>query len=180
MNQLAGPARAEALRHIMACERCRIIHRGLRALEEGARAAGLGPPLPASSATRSWIMVGGVLAAVAAVLLVWWRVGSGAGPARPTLRGERAVIIVQASAQMRAGGELRWTGVPDAIRYRVAIFGPDGAPAWQGETAPPSPTAMAWPEEVTAPGTYRWRVEALDARGQIVARSLLTPVELVR
>jgi hypothetical protein len=177
MNQLAAPARAEALRHVMACARCRTIYRGVLALEESAREAGLGPPRRAAPATR-WLLAGGAtLAAVAAVLLVWWRIGTSDAPSGPALRGAPAVITVRAVARIEPGRELSWAAVAAAHRYRVEIFAEDGQPVWLGESAAPS---IAWPAAASTPGAYRWRVEALDEGGAVVARSPLTAVELAR
>ena len=156
MNELAGDARAEALRHVMECPRCRTIHRGLRTLEIEARAEGL---LPARK-RRGWIAIVGVAAAAAAGVLLWWQLGR--SPDEPVVRGGSATIDVIAPATVHAGERVTWT--PAGGAYTIDVFAEDGTPAWHGTTAEPR---LAFPR--LSPGRYRVRIAGTGATSRLVA-----------
>jgi hypothetical protein len=163
MRELSTTERAATLEHVMACERCRTIWRGLTELEAGARDAGL-YPTPVRRA-RWWIGAGAAAVAVAAALVLWWRL-----PGEPeTLRGgpDRAVELIEPAPP------LRWQPVDGATRYRVEVFTADGHAVWTRELAT---TSVPWPAD-QRPGTYRWRVTALGTAGEL-AHSRLAPLEI--
>jgi hypothetical protein len=172
MNELSSPARAEALRHVMACERCRKIFRGLRELEDTARAQGLLPPeLAAPNRKSRWIAVGAAVVAVAAVLVLVFVLR------RPdddrTLRGgDGSAIAVEIADRVRVGQRVRWAPVAGATAYRVELFADDGTPAWSDRT---TANELAWPA-TPKPGVYRLRIEAVDGE-RVLARSQLIRVE---
>jgi hypothetical protein len=174
MNELAPGARAEALRHVMACERCRTIFHGLRALEDAAKAEDLLPAkvaAPTRAPARRWIAAGAVAVAAAAAVILYVR--------RPeddrTLRGNgSAALAVDCPERVRAGDRVSWSAVANADGYRLELFTEDGTPAWSQRT---TATAIAWPA-APKPGVYRLRVEAL-AGGVAASRSTLIRVEVV-
>jgi hypothetical protein len=171
MGELDPAARAGALRHAMACPRCRAIYRGVRALGDGARAQGLVPP-PRRSPFRAWLVGAGVAAAAAAAVAVIWVRDPDRGARTTRGDGSAAEIVVDA-ARTRAGDPLTWSAIAGAAEYRVEVFSGDGRPAWHGRAPAP---AIAWP--ALAPGAYRIRIEAVAGDGRSLARSRLVAVEV--
>lgn len=174
MGELTPAAREEALRHVTGCSSCAPLYRGILALEEGARAAGL-DGVPGSAPPRrrwrwrAWWAGAGVLVTATAALLLWWRLPP--DESRTTRGPKHATVeLVAPREAVGAAPELVWRPVAGARRYRVKMFTGDGQPLFLREVdAPP----LAWPDGVAAPpGDYRWKVEALGANG-VTAESRL-------
>ena len=174
-GELDPAARAEALRHLVGCPRCRTIHRAVRALGDGARAQGLVPP-PRRSRIRAWTLGAGVAAAaVAAVTVIAVISIRDADRPERTMRGDgsAAEIVISRPGRIRAGDAIAWSAVAGATGYRVDVFSDDGRPVWDGRTTVPT---VACP--VLAAGAYRVRVEAIAADGTRAATSPLVAIEV--
>lgn len=177
-GELDDAARDAAFDHIVSCERCAPIWRGLLTLKSEAQAEGLIPrDMPAPFAWRSPV----VALALAATLVV--AVGSVLVTRHPVdqsaLRGARAAQVEGLMMATDAAGvpTFIWTPVATATRYRIDVFSSDGLPIWTREVEA-APTR--WPDDVPrTKGAYRWRVQAINA-GEVVARSRLSPAEVVR
>lgn len=169
MGELEPARRAEALRHVMTCRQCRTIHRGLRALEDEARAKGL-LPAPRSRKRTRWFV--GLAVAAAAGLLLLWHTGRPAEDG--AVRGSAvAKIVVNSPPTIRVGDRVTWTAVPDAVLYSIDVFTPDGKPSTAWNVIEP---AALW--RGTAPGSYRWRVTALGEGAVHIASSALLDVKV--
>jgi len=177
-GELAPSVRDAWFDHILECEQCTQVWRGLTLLKTEAEAQGLVVDTP-TAATRSWWMP---LAAAATLVLA---VG-GFLITRPTVSDTE---VVRSSTALPAIEGLMmaydpqniptlvWPPVPTATGYVVEVFTDDGRPTWRREVAAPP---LRWPAETPrTKGAYRWRVEALNADGPL-ARSRLTPMELAR
>ena len=103
------------------------------------------------------------------------------GPPAPPAQGVVRSGAIEAVAPVGEVGELprelRWEAVPEARTYRIRIETPARDPLWQGEVARADDMTarIDLPEETRArmrrAVTYRWTVEALDARGSVLAAS---------
>jgi hypothetical protein len=78
-----------------------------------------------------------------------------------TYRSARIAVIAPAGDLAAAPNELRWTAVPNASRYHVAVVEVDATPVWAADTTQPY---VVLPPQVIAqfaPGkTLLWTVEA--------------------
>lgn len=178
LGELDASTRDAWFDHILACEQCTPIWRGLAQLKDEAEAQGLVARETRTSALSRWMP----LAAAATIVLAL----GGFFMTRQTLpdatvvRGTAALPEID-GLMMAYDPEgiptLVWPPVPAATHYRVEVFAEDGRPAWSTEaTSPP----VRWPADTPrTKATYRWRVEALNSDGPL-ARSRLTPMELAR
>lgn len=177
----AGDAeRAELFDHVLACERCSTIWRGVLALQQDAAAQGL--VAPAVQPRASWRSPAVALAIAATLILA---VGSvfiirRPAPVADTVRsGDQLATIdgLMMAYDRDYVPTFVWPPVISATQYRVEVFSADGKPVWsRTQAAPPLP----WPADVTAAkGAYRWRVEALKG-DTVIARSRLTAMELTK
>jgi hypothetical protein len=166
--------------HIVTCEHCSTIWRGVLALRTEAETQGLiAPEVPARS---SWMRSPIAALAIAATLVI---VVGGVYLARlpaddPTLlRGSAAPAVEGLMMALNAEGvpNLAWAPLPTATGYRVEVFSDDGRPVWTREVVTPP---VPWPAEIpSSPGTYRWRVEAMIGPN-VVARSRVSTLEIGR
>lgn len=179
-GEIAAPARDAWFDHILACERCSRIWRGVLTLQGEAVDQGLIPR--AVPARAGWLRSPLLPLALAATLLL--AIGGIVINLRmaddPTaLRGRALAVVEHLTTTIGPDGvtNFDWTPVATATTYRVDLFSDDGRPAWTREVdAPPA----RWPDdEPRAAGKYRWRVEALNA-GAVVARSRLAELEVAR
>jgi hypothetical protein len=179
-ERIAPEERDALFDHVVGCERCARIWRGILALKGAAEADGLiEVDAPAAPGWRSW----GLPAAVAAMLVI------AAAGLLITQRSSDDPSAVRATATVAAIDSLMmgydvagtptfvWSPVAGATRNHVEVFSADGLPVWsQDFAAPPA----RWPAEAPRrPGAYRWRVSAYSSGGML-ARSALTPVEISR
>lgn len=104
---------------------------------------------------------GWLIAAAAAVVLVWAVMPEGAAPTEPSttpqIRGGADGAQWGATSEART---LRWEAVPDAIGYRVLVFGPDMTPLH--ETASSQAPEATVPESIRGPAFWRVEVELRD------------------
>lgn len=179
-HEIDQAARDQAFDHIVSCDRCSLIWRGVLALTAEAEAQGL---LPRNGQARPLWRSPIVALAMAATLVI--AIGGtfltrqpAPGPDTVRSSGTLAPIDGLMIANDAAGVPMFvWAPVTGATRYQLEIFSGDGRPLWSGEiAAPPS----RWPDAVPrTKGAYRWRVAALGADGAL-ARSRLTPLEITR
>lgn len=195
MNELAPARRAEVLAHVAACAGCSKLWLGLQALASGARAIdpAVVPAVPiaagadddelaARRARRARVLIaaGAIAVAAAAVLFVALPRGShggGGGGGSDVVRGadpaRRLSVLAMADPVPRDDIDLAWMPVYGATRYRVTVFSADGRAAW----GPTDVGTVKAKVPHLAPGTYRWRVEALRG-GTPLAASELIPFEV--
>ena len=172
--------------HLLVCSRCRdevVMLRDVNTdLTNGSRvgrASGgsVRSVVPGNTSFRYWSAPIIALAAAAVVLVVW--IGPRREAGDTTLRGGTLTAVEQLTATTMADGvpAFSWTPLAAATNYRVAVFSEDGRPVWTREiVAPPT----RWPADVLRnPGSYRWRIEALNA-GAVIARSRLAELEVAR
>ena len=181
-NLVPADERAIHFDHIVTCEHCSTIWRGVLALRSEAETQGLIAPEPVAVSGSSWMRSPIAAFAIAATLLIV--VGGVYLARRPaeegTTRGGSSAAPVEGLMMAYNSDNvpyLVWAPIATATGYHVEVFTEDGRPVWSRDvTAPP----LAWPSDVPRPrGTYRWRVDALTS-GDIVARSRLAPLELSR
>ena len=177
VGELDAAARNAAFDHIVECERCSRVWRGVLTLKSEAEAQGL---IPLETPARStWLRSAALPLALAATLVV-----AVAGvlitrqpAADQSTRGSAAAVVEHLTTTTGADKvpTFAWTPVSGATRYRIALYSNDGRPVWTREVeAPPA----RWPDdEARTAGAYRWRVEALDAEA-VVARSRLAELEV--
>jgi hypothetical protein len=78
-----------------------------------------------------------------------------------TYRSARIAVIAPAGDLATAPNELRWTAIPNASRYHVAIVEVDATPVWAADTTQPYVTLPPQVIAQFAPGkTLLWTVEA--------------------
>jgi len=116
------------------------------------------------------------LAAAATVVLafVGLRVVGPWGGEAPVYRGDESIVTTvspRGEVTAAAAGALVWRAVPDATRYEVEILTPDGEVV-HVETV--RDTTMGAPQQVTLPGSYRWRVTAVGADGTRTESALVS------
>ena len=179
-NTVAGDERATLFDHIVTCEHCSTIWRGVLALRTEAETQGL--IAPEVLARSSWMRSPIAALAIAATLVI---VVGGVYLARlpaddpTTLRGSAAPAVEGLMMAYNADGapNFVWTPLSEATRYRVEVFSEDGRPIWTREVTAP---IVQWPADVPrAKGAYRWRVDAISG-ADVIARSRLTVLELSR
>lgn len=158
-GSLDAPARAEAVRHLAACPRCRravaSVAQALadRSVAREARAAGTGW-------RRAFRIALPAAAAAALLVLVWSRPADDGGTRHraPPDAGAAPVLVAPVGAVAQAP-VLVWTPVAGAHRYRVTLFDAQGQVLYEtqlGDTVATVPDSI-----VLAPGRpYLWKVEA--------------------
>jgi hypothetical protein len=177
----ADAARREAaFDHVVACERCSRIWRGVLALREEAETQKLIPRAPVP-VTPWWKASLVPLAAAASLLVViggLYVSRQGTAPEVTRTTGAMAPIETLMTAYGNDGvPAFVWVPVANVDRYRVEVFTDDGRPVWTREVAQPP---AAWPGDIPRQsGTFRWRVAALRG-GDVVARSAIVAVEITR
>ena len=138
-------------KHFSACETCRIDVETRR------------PSL------RMWLPLA-TAAAIAVVGVGVWQVvlRSPEGPSvsRGAIAGIEGLAI---SPSVGGGLDVAWTPRSDAAVYDVQVFGPDGRRLWRAETAEPRVRIESSLLLPPLRRTCNVRVEALGARGQVVA-----------
>jgi hypothetical protein len=179
-NEIDQAARDQAFDHIVSCDRCSMIWKGVLALTADAEAQGL---IPREGQARPFWRSPIVTLAVAATLVV--AIGGvflmrAPAPAPDTVRSSGTLAPIDGlmmAYDPNGVPTLVWPPVAAATSYRVEMFSEDGRPIWSADVpAPPT----RWPGDVArAKGAYRWRVEAMTGE-QSIARSRLTPMELTR
>ena len=116
---------------------------------------------------------GWLVAAAAAVVLVWAVVPSQTSPTEellaPQVRGGDDAKEWGAASEGRV---LRWDAVPGSIGYRVLLFGPDMTPLH--ETAPLEVPKAVVPESIR--GAVFWRIE-VELQDRTTQRSPLFEAE---
>jgi hypothetical protein len=178
-EEIDPAARDAAFDHVIQCEDCSRVWRGILTLRSEAETQGLiAPAAPARAPFwRSRLIP---LAAAAALVLAVAGLLISRAPSPDAVRSAGALPPID-GLMMAIDPEgvptFVWPPFATAERYRIEVFSEDGRPVWNGEVgAPPA----RWPADVPrAKGSYRWRVEAVS--GDVaVARSRLTPMGLVR
>jgi hypothetical protein len=177
-GELDRGARDAAFDHILTCERCALIWRGVLALKSEAQSEGLIPH--DSPASNAWFRSPLVGLAIAATLLVI--VGGVYLMRRPVtdVTTERGSGVPPVEGLMMAANSagvpmLVWAPIATASGYNVEVFTDDGRPAWTRNVSSPP---VRWPDDVArTPGKYHWRVEALIG-AEVVARSRLATLEI--
>lgn len=180
-NTADAARRDAAFDHVVACERCSRIWRGVLALRAEAETQELIPRAPAH--TAAWWTSPVVQLAAAASLIV---VIGGIYVSQPR---QTDTAVTRSTAAVPAVGALMvaygpdgvptfvWAPVPGATQYRIEVFTDDGRPAWSRQAVQPP---LRWPEDAArSAGAYRWRVEALQGDA-VLARSPITTAELAR
>jgi hypothetical protein len=179
-NQIEPDARDRVFDHVLECDDCARVWRGVLALQEEAAAAGL-VARERPAAPRWWQSGLVPLAAAAAlVIAVSGVLMTRQPPETATVRSSTAIPALDGLMMSHSSEGVPmfiWTPVPGAARYHVELFTDDGRPVWSREVdAPP----MRWPGDVPrSTGTFHWRVEAIGPEG-VTARSRLTAVEISR
>ncbi len=173
--------------HVLECESCTRVWRGVLALKSEAETQELIPVATQSSWPRRrlgegrWRASMMPLAAAAALVLV---VGGAylvrRSPEPDTLRSTGTLPTIGALMVAYTPDGVPafvWAPVAEASRYRVEVFTDDGRPVWSREVERPP---ARWPDDVPrAKGPHRWRVEAL-AGDHVTARSAITTLEIAR
>jgi hypothetical protein len=165
----AASGDAAVLAHVASCARCRerlasatealndqSVQSELTKLERGDPRA-----VPAS---RRWLVMAGLAAAAALVVVI--------GPLKsfrdsgaavelplnrdPSITSSPAPRIVSPTSQ-NVSEPLRWTSVPHADLYRIRVWNPSGDVVWSTESRD---TMVAVPRELAANTRYLWEVEA--------------------
>jgi hypothetical protein len=179
-NEIEQAARDEAFDHIVSCDRCSTIWKGVLALAAEAETERL---IPREGQARPFWRTPIVTLAIAATLVI--AIGGlflmrSPAPAPDTVRSNGTLAPIEGLMMAYDPNSVPafvWPPVPAATNYRVEVFSEDGRPIWSADVAAP-PTR--WPGDVArAKGAYRWRVEAMTG-DQSIARSRLTPMELTR
>ncbi len=176
-GELAGDAKAEVMKHVIACAECARKWRAIRHVAREARA--FDPSVPTAAPdeasgrhvtpfrrTRRALIAGGLTAlAVAAALLIWIRLGS-KEPDHDGLRGGSDHPRIELIAPAENAARLEWRPVAGAERYVVEVFSLDGRPIWKSAAS----GADVEVRPALPSGDYRWQVEAL-AGGRRIAVS---------
>jgi len=172
--------RDAAFDHVVACERCSRIWRGVLALRAEAETLELIPQAPAHTTTWWKSPVVQLAAAASLLVVIGGLYASRPGTAPEVTRTTNAMAPIE--TLMTAYGNdgvpaFVWVPIVNVDRYRVEVFTDDGRPVWTREVAQPP---AAWPGDIPRQtGTFRWRVAAL--RGDdVVARSAIVAVEITR
>jgi hypothetical protein len=185
LGEMNAFERAALIDHVVRCASCGDVYRGVKELEEGARAFDPGVPRPKPVAAPwrpAWY--GGL--AAAAVLLVALMLPSWRGDAPPPDTVRSAPVITPAPVApvgvvSSVPRELRWEAVPGADGYRVDLS--NGGPLWSSGRV--VETHVALPTDVKlSPGIlYYWKVTALagpDRRLLDDVSSALVSFEIAR
>jgi anti-sigma factor RsiW len=125
---------------------------------------------------RLWVLPVGVAAAAAAVLLLVMlpqRTQSpGPGYREPAVTTTVAPVAVAPSGAIATAAQLVWTAVPQADRYRLALFDSAGTVLWERETVD---TAVPIPDTLRLKrgASYFWKVEAQTGVNRWVSSELV-------
>lgn len=163
--------------HSLGCPKCREDVRVGAALRELYGKAGVTASARPARARRWWLP----LAAAAAIAFAGvgvWQAARRASEAPAVLRSVSASLNVRLAPAASGGIEAEWTEPPDAASYVARVFARDGAELWKSETH--SPRARIEPATLSSRGaeaSLLFEVEALDARGRIVASSEPVPIQ---
>jgi len=162
-NTLDDDAQVAADRHLAICADCRA---------ELAEVSGLVVAMPTARRSRSWGVVGGVLAAAGLVGVLFLSPSPTSGPAatteRTTAPSASTLEIVQPAANgpfaVGQDAAIVWRAVEPRATYRVTVTDTTGATRWTTET---SDTVAALPASVRleAGARYFLYVDALRADG---------------
>lgn len=179
-GEIAGPARDAWFDHILGCERCSRIWRGVLTLQNEAQAAGL---IPRDEPVRvAWLrppVVAFALAATLVLAIAGVVIHRRMTDDSSTMRGGVTAVVENLTTTTASDGvpSLAWTTVATATSYKIDLFSEDGRPVWAREVdAPPA----RWPDNVPrTAGKYRWKVDAM-ATGAVIARSRLAELEVAR
>jgi hypothetical protein len=169
-------ARDLAFDHVLQCESCSQVWRGILALRSEAETQHLIAPA-APAAAPSWRSRYVPLAVAATLVIAVAGVMLSRQPAPPidTVRSAATVAAIDGLMMAYDPAEVPtfvWPPFTGAASYRIEVFTDDGRPMWSHAVAAPP---VRWPAETArAVGIYRWRVEALDSSGAPIARSKLT------
>jgi hypothetical protein len=180
-EEIDPAARDAAFDHVIQCEDCSRVWRGVLTLRSEAETQGLiAPAAPAAAPFWRSRLVPLAAAAALVIAVAGLLISRAPAPDADTVRSAAALPPID-GLMMAIDPEgvptFVWPPFATAERYRVEVFSEDGRPVWSGEVATPP---ARWPAGVPrAKGTYRWRVEAVS--GDVpVARSRLTPMGIVR
>lgn len=154
--------------HVFACERCaRELASAARLLDDPEVRRELGPRSVHGTRARArrQYLIGSVsVAAAAALLVLVLRPTPSSNVSKAVYREESvtaaaAPVLISPIGIAAAADTFRWTAVPRADRYRLAVFDRDGSVVWEAITRD---TAIALPALLWRPAnsTYLWRVEA--------------------
>jgi hypothetical protein len=188
-DQAAESDRARVVSHLAECAACAAAYAELirtRPAEDGPpvlqpeaflrRGYSAAGPKPPRVWVRRWapLAAAAVLAVALAGPLFWQsRVEQ-----QPTLRGAELQELGP-SGDVRPPFEFRWRAPGAAARYLVEVYDGDRRLIWRGETrAEPLAASEELLRRLRPDTEYRWLVTALDARGQTLAVSPLTPFRL--
>jgi putative zinc finger protein len=156
-GSLAPDARVPLLAHVATCARCRgAVASVARALADPSVARELSGPLD----RRRWFRLAVPLAAAAVlVLLVWSPGGDQSGGHRGAPPPPSTPVPRSPVGAVAAVGDLRWTSVAGADRYRVTVFDATGGAVYVAEVRD---TFVDFPDSIAlVPGAaYLWKVDA--------------------
>lgn len=172
--------RDELFDHVVSCEQCARVWRGLQVLQQQAGDARLiGAPAATSASWRARVMPLGLAAALVLAIgsLVLYRQGPGSASVDGVINRGTAVPEISGATYAAASRGFSWPLIDGASEYRVSVFTRDGQPVWAHVVAT---TNTVWPTAVTvSQGSYTWRVEAL-AGTSVIARSRLIDLDITR
>ncbi len=166
--------------HYLGCPKCREDVRGGAALRELYGKAGVAAASARQvSARRSWLPLAAAAAIAFAGVGVWQAARRGPAPSDnpAVLRGASRSMNVRLAPAASGGVEAEWTAPPGAASYTARVFARDGAELWKSETR--APRVGIDPAILSSRGTevsLLFEVEALDARGRVVASSNPVPI----
>ena len=157
---------ASAINHLSDCDRCRREVASVGRLLEAPAVRSEIDRLDVSPERRRGRRLLGVMVVTAALAagLLFMLLPASSRVAEPLYRevsvtGDVAPRLVAPIGAIATFDAFRWTSVPRADRYRIAVFGRDGSLVWEKQTRD---TAIAFPEVLrrTSADTLLWRVEA--------------------
>jgi hypothetical protein len=178
MDELTPVEREGVSDHVTSCAPCAEIYRGLRMLEDEARAfdpAGVPKAPAAARSATAWYA--GLAAAAVLLLALILPLRMMSKPPSDTVRspeGTTPVALAPVGDLAAAPAAFRWTPLPGAARYRVELSSADGDRVW---TSPDLDGAQAaWPSDLRlAAGTYYWRVVAVPDPDRRLSSPVASP-----
>ncbi|HET9709089.1 MAG TPA: zf-HC2 domain-containing protein [Gemmatimonadales bacterium] len=122
-----------------------------------------------------WVLPLGAAAAAAVLLLVLLprqREYPEPGSREPAVTTTVAPVAVAPSGTVASAGELVWTAVPHADRYRLTLFDSAGTVLWERQTGD---TAASLPDTLRLKrgAPYLWKVEAQTGVNRWVSSELV-------
>jgi len=180
-EEIDPAARDAAFDHVIQCEHCSRVWRGILTLKSEAETQGLiAAAAPAPSPLWRSRLVPLAAAAAIVIAVAGLLISRAPSPDAGAMRGDAALPSIDGlmmAIDPDGVPAFVWPPFATAERYRIEVFSEDGRPVWSGEVGTPP---ARWPAAVPrARGAYRWRVEAVSG-GAVVASSRLTLVEIVR